>query len=144
VKELLNSQRNPTKRSVAQTKRVLSGRKKRYLYARTQEIYKKEPGALARYIREGIPWPESVFPLETITEFYTELWWTTSEVTIPFDRTPTNDDEALRENVSPHGNTGTYPGAVYTHKIRQDTKARRNQRFPGTKTSEEHIGITGN
>ena len=116
MKELLNSQRNPTKRSVAQTKRVLSGRKKRYLYARTQEIYKKEPGALARYIREGIPWPESVFPLETITEFYTELWWTTSEVTIPFDRTPTNDDEALRENVSPawkHWHTSW--GSVYTH-----------------------------
>ena len=29
---------------------------KRYAYARFQELYKKKPGVLAKYIREGISW----------------------------------------------------------------------------------------
>jgi hypothetical protein len=31
---------------------------KRYLFERTQELYKKIPGTLARYIRDGVPWME--------------------------------------------------------------------------------------
>jgi hypothetical protein len=33
-------------------------KKKRYMYAHTQELYKKNPSTLAKYIREGVPWLE--------------------------------------------------------------------------------------
>ena len=33
-------------------------KKKRYLYARTQELYKKDPNVLAKHICEGNPWTE--------------------------------------------------------------------------------------
>jgi len=38
-----------------------AGRKrksKRYRYARTQDLFHKNPNLLSRYIREGIPWLE--------------------------------------------------------------------------------------
>ena len=46
----------------------------RYLYGRKQELYKKNPGVLAKYIREGIPWlddPETNINPADIQAFYT-------------------------------------------------------------------------
>ena len=80
--------------------KILYPSNKRYLYATTQEFYKKDPGTLARYIREGIPWPDdrqAIFPLEVVKEFYTDLWGTEPEVTIPFNRPSTNSDEVSEE-----------------------------------------------
>jgi len=103
VKEFLENSKGSRKlnnkvgrRNHTTTKR----KKKRYLYARTQEFYKKDPGTLARYIREGIPWPddrEAIFPLEVVKQFSTDLWGTEPEVTIPFNRPSTNDDEVSEE-----------------------------------------------
>jgi hypothetical protein len=39
-------------KTVKQTKRKL----KKYVYARTQNLFKENPGTLARYIREDINW----------------------------------------------------------------------------------------
>jgi hypothetical protein len=54
---------------------------KRYRYARTQDLFQKNPNLLARYIREGTPWLEdedsSSFKQEDIKSFYTSLWGTT-------------------------------------------------------------------
>ena len=64
-------------------------KKKRYLYARTQELYKKDPSVLAKYIRKGIPWTEdqgATLRQDRIKEFYTNLWGTAPAVYIPFDR----------------------------------------------------------
>jgi len=99
VKEFLENSkgsRKPNNKVGRRTHTTTKRKKKRYLYARTQEFYKKDPGTLARYIREGIPWPddrEAIFPLEVVKQFSTDLWGTEPEVTIPFNRPSTNDDE---------------------------------------------------
>ena len=85
----------PTKRAKKEkrTKRPTNqaGRKrkrKRYKYARTQDLFRKNPTLLARYIREGIPCLEdedsgSPKP-EDVHSFYTALWGASPDVTIPF------------------------------------------------------------
>lgn len=69
-----NSKR-PNKRGGSSNQKVKQ-KKKCYLYPRTQEYYEKYPGALASYIRQGIPWPdrEAIFPPEIIKQLYTDLW----------------------------------------------------------------------
>jgi hypothetical protein len=63
-------------------------KEKRYIYGRTQELYKKNPGVLAKYIREGTLWLDdrkAVIPNETIREFYSMLWGKCPDIIIPFD-----------------------------------------------------------
>ena len=48
------SKRTRTKGPKTQTSR----KRKRYIYARTQDLFRKNPNLLARYIREGISWLE--------------------------------------------------------------------------------------
>jgi hypothetical protein len=64
---------------------------KRYRYARTQDLFRKNPNLLARYVREGISWLEeedsSSLKQEDIKSFYTNLWGTTQNITIPFSVT---------------------------------------------------------
>ena len=52
--------RKPNNKVGRRTHTTTKRKKKRYLYARTQEFYKKDPGSLARYIREGITWQEKL------------------------------------------------------------------------------------
>ena len=55
--------------------------KRRHIYATIQDLYKNNPGALARYIREGVPWLEDQgirVPKEAIKYSYAELWGVTS------------------------------------------------------------------
>jgi hypothetical protein len=63
-------------------------KKKRYLFARTQDLFRKSPNLLARYIREGIPWLEEQDAnspgTEEVQTFYNELWGTSTEISIPF------------------------------------------------------------
>lgn len=62
-------------------------KRKRYVYGRTQELYKKNPGALAKYIRDGTPWLDDrrvVLSSDTIGEFYETLWGQRPDITIPF------------------------------------------------------------
>jgi hypothetical protein len=58
------------------------------VYARTQELFRKNPNLLARYIREGTPWLDdecSDSPkLEDVKSFYTALWGTKPSVKIPY------------------------------------------------------------
>jgi hypothetical protein len=63
-------------------------KQKCYIYGRTQELYKKNPGILAKYIREGTLWLDdrkAVIPNETICEFYSMLWGKCPDIIIPFD-----------------------------------------------------------
>ena len=71
--------------------RAQAGRKrkrKRYIYARTQDLFRKNPNLLARYIREGISWLEdedtSSPKPEDIRSFYSALWGTKQDIRIPF------------------------------------------------------------
>jgi hypothetical protein len=63
-------------------------KRKRFRYARTQDLFRKNPNLLARYIREGTPWLEdedSSSPKpEDVKSFYTALWGTLPEIKIPF------------------------------------------------------------
>ena len=63
-------------------------RQRRYRFAKTQDLFKKNPNLLARYIREGIPWLEEedrgTPKTEDIKSFYTALWGTSPKITIPF------------------------------------------------------------
>ena len=66
-------------------------RKKRYLYARTQDLFKKNPNLLAKYIREGVPWLDDLDPSplreEEVKTFYTSLWGASEKNHIPFTST---------------------------------------------------------
>jgi len=61
---------------------------KRYRYARTQDLFRKNPKLLARYIREGVSWLEgedSSSPKpEDVKSFYSSLWGASPNITIPF------------------------------------------------------------
>lgn len=50
--------------------------KRRFLYARTQELYKKNPGEVAKYVRNGVDWIEGrLLPQSAdVKELYTKLW----------------------------------------------------------------------
>jgi len=83
-----------SKRSRTRGPKTQSGRKrkwKRYRYARTQDLFRKNPNLLARYIREGTPWLEdedsSSLKQEDIKSFYTSLWGTTRNISVPFSVT---------------------------------------------------------
>ena len=66
-------------------------KRKRYRYASTQDLFRKNPNLLARYIREGVPWLEdedSSSPKpEDVKSFYSNLWGATRNITIPFSVT---------------------------------------------------------
>jgi len=47
--------KNPRPKKGVRTQRTTRRMTKRYLYGRKQELYKKNPGVLAKYIREEIP-----------------------------------------------------------------------------------------
>jgi len=60
---------------------------KRYIYSRTQDLFKNNPGELARYVRSNRSWYEkSTLQLaETvIREQYGQLWGTTPHVQQPY------------------------------------------------------------
>jgi hypothetical protein len=73
-------------------------RRKRYKYARTQDLFRKNPNLLAKYIREGVPWLEdedSNSPKsEDVKTFYTSLWGATPDISVPFTVTG-SDQQAL-------------------------------------------------
>jgi hypothetical protein len=62
---------------------------KKYLYVRTQELFKKNPSLLAKCIREGMPWadePVAAIKLEDIKTYYQELWGNLFLHSYPSDR----------------------------------------------------------
>ena len=63
-------------------------KRKRFRYARTQDLFRKNPNLLARYIREGTPWLEdedySSPKPEDVKSFYAALLGTLPEIKIPF------------------------------------------------------------
>jgi hypothetical protein len=65
-----------------------SKRRKRYRYGRTQDLFRKNPNLLARYVREGTPWLESedssTPKLEDVKSLYSSLWGATPNIKIPF------------------------------------------------------------
>jgi hypothetical protein len=72
-------------------------RRRRYKYARTQDLFRKNPKLLAKYIREGVPWLEddSNYPKpEDEQAFHTSLWGATPDVSVPFTVTD-SDQKAL-------------------------------------------------
>lgn len=50
--------------------------KRRFLYARTQELYKKNPGQVAKHVRQGVDWIGGYQqpPMSEVKELYTKLW----------------------------------------------------------------------
>jgi hypothetical protein len=80
---------NPRKRKRPPKKQAGRKRKnRRYIYARTQDLFRKSPGVLARYIREGTPWlreQNSNAPrMEEVKSFYSSLWENSPETCVPF------------------------------------------------------------
>jgi hypothetical protein len=62
---------------------------KKYKYSRTQELFRKNPKLLGRYIREGIQWLEDttseLLNPNDIKSFFTQLWSTSLTIDIPFN-----------------------------------------------------------
>ncbi|XP_039303390.1 uncharacterized protein LOC120357295 [Solenopsis invicta] len=60
--------------------------RKRYKYARTQELYRQNPGLLIKYVREDINWTEETKPdlsSEDIKDLYNSLWSTKPKIEPP-------------------------------------------------------------
>jgi len=80
-----------TKRKGPKTQAGCKRKRKRYRYARTQDLFRKNPKLLAKYIREGIPWLEgedsSSHKPEDVKSFYSSLWGASPNITIPFSIT---------------------------------------------------------
>lgn len=58
---------------------------KRYIYARTQDLFNKDPGQLAKLVREDVSWlEEDVGQLPTTEKLYKNLWESIAEVDQPF------------------------------------------------------------
>jgi hypothetical protein len=101
---LIEPKKSKTEKKMRSTKGVheKNGKrwKKRYLYGRYQELYKKNPGLLAKHIREGIDWIEDpgdkLNPTE-IQTFYTALWGDSPAIAIPFDQNEHNITESPTE-----------------------------------------------
>jgi hypothetical protein len=91
-----NKDKNPRPKNGVRTERTARRRKTHYLNGRTQKLYKKNPGVLVKYIREGIPWldnPETNINPAHIRALYTALCGTSPEIDIPFiqSQPPTNE-----------------------------------------------------
>jgi len=63
-------------------------KRRRYKYARTLDLFRKNPNLFPRYIREGIPWLEDEYSgspkPEDAQSFYAALWVASPKVSIPF------------------------------------------------------------
>uniref|UniRef100_A0A1B0CZB4 Reverse transcriptase domain-containing protein n=1 Tax=Phlebotomus papatasi TaxID=29031 RepID=A0A1B0CZB4_PHLPP len=70
----------PVIRQRSEGRRRARGRRARrqYEYARTQDLYRREPGLLAKYVRDGTQWtvePEQHGPtVSAMEEFYRSIW----------------------------------------------------------------------
>jgi hypothetical protein len=68
-------------------------RKKRYAYGRYQELYKRNPGLLAKHIRDDDERldvaPNNISPTE-IKSFFTSLWGNKPAIAIPFQQPETD------------------------------------------------------
>jgi len=77
-----------TKRQGPKTQAGRKRKRKRYEYARTQDLFRKDPKLLAKYIREGTPWLEEKDPSsptpKDVKSFYSTLWGAAPNITIPF------------------------------------------------------------
>jgi hypothetical protein len=79
---LQNQRSNKQKRKKGRNKRAY----KRYIYARTQDLYKRNPGELAKHVREGVDWyesPNEELQEEEIRQNFQELWGQTPEIKEP-------------------------------------------------------------
>jgi hypothetical protein len=77
-----NQKPNNPKRKKGRSKRAY----KRYIYARTQDLYKRNPGELARHVREGIDWyesPNEELKEEEIRQTFEDLWGRAPEIHPP-------------------------------------------------------------
>jgi uncharacterized C2H2 Zn-finger protein len=79
-------------------RKVRSARRKfkKYQYARTQDLYKKNPGLVARHIRNNIEWMDStdIKPSEEeISNMFGELWGKTNPIRQPFKGEPDDNTE---------------------------------------------------
>lgn len=88
VYELLMSSLPASDERRGRTKRKGSGKRayRRYLFAKTQDLYNKNPGLLAKYVRNGTDhWVQGEFPLqvEDIRQMYETLWNTKPVVHLP-------------------------------------------------------------
>jgi hypothetical protein len=60
---------------------------KKYQYSRTQDLYKKNPGLLAKHIRNNTNWmdPQDIKPSnEEVSNMFGELWGKTNQIRQPF------------------------------------------------------------
>ncbi|KYN27415.1 Zinc finger and BTB domain-containing protein 34, partial [Trachymyrmex cornetzi] len=84
VKNLLESKSRTAKTSRKKKRGTKS--KKQYRYARAQELYRKNPGLLAKYAREGIDWTEELavdLRTEDIENLYNLLWGSKPRINPP-------------------------------------------------------------
>ncbi|KAG7196443.1 hypothetical protein KM043_018829, partial [Ampulex compressa] len=71
-----------------QAKRRGTGKRarRRYIYAKTQDLYNKNPGLLAKYVRKGVDfWIAGIQSLDAhdVREMYQKLWGTIPEIQPP-------------------------------------------------------------
>jgi hypothetical protein len=78
--------------------------RKRYIYARTQDMFKNNPGELAKYIRNNANWQEQTIAQlheEEVSSLFQELWGREPEIRQPFAGEPEGPGIELEELI-PH------------------------------------------
>jgi hypothetical protein len=91
IKHIKTGQGSPEKETPSRTRQRKKGRGKRkerrYIYARTQDLFHKDPGQLAKLVRENISWLErdtTQLPKSDIENLYKDLWEGTPDIAQPF------------------------------------------------------------
>jgi hypothetical protein len=65
--------------------------RKRYIYARTQDMFKNNPGELAKYVRNNVNWQEQTtaqLNQEEVSSLFHDLWGKVHEIRQPFTGEP--------------------------------------------------------
>jgi hypothetical protein len=67
--------------------------RKKYIYARTQDMFKNNPGELAKYVRNNVNWQEQTIAQlhqEEVSSLFHDLWGKVHEIRMPFTGEPEN------------------------------------------------------
>lgn len=102
VSDLLSPGEEKTK-SKPRKKTRKTGNRKQYIYARTQELYRQNPGLLVKYIRERIDWTERTevnLGTVEIRDLYNSLWGKKPQIDLP-DFGETETEIKLGEVLTP-------------------------------------------
>lgn len=88
VTSLLPSEQQRRRNGKIRRSRARRTTRRQYVYARTQELFKKNPGLLAKNVRNKVDWlnqgcGSQMLNVADVRELYNELWGTKPVIELP-------------------------------------------------------------